>query len=426
MKILIVAVFFPPQNTIGALRPYSWAKWWSLDGHDITILTTQKHKHYNDLILPNADFETISVEIPIQYSMAKSTETKHKIEVMKKNIGFLSIAKSIYSFINKTTGYSISNIFYDMWAKKAIKIIIPKIEKFDMVISTALPYSVHRIGLAIKRKYPQIKWIVDWRDLWTKNHIVHSIILCRPYEKYLEKLFHDNCDLITTVSDPLADVLRNMTKTSVETIYNGFDPDDYQQIKSRPRKDNNIFTIVYTGTIYKGFRDISPLFEAISSLKQTGLITPDNLSICFAGIDADVSDIAEKYNVSDFYSYLGLIPREDALQLQYDADAVLFIECSDPTLPGILTGKLFEYLYIARDILAIGVSDDTSAGKLIVDSKAGVCFGKNVEKIKDYLQNRIINGISSETKKDKDIINNFNRKIQAERMLKYIRNIKKE
>jgi glycosyltransferase involved in cell wall biosynthesis len=212
-----------------------------------------------------------------------------------------------------------------------------------------------------------------------------------------------------------------MVSTPVVTIYNGFDPDDYKQIRSKPRKYNKKFTIVYTGTIYRGFRDPSPLFTAISSLKQEGLISSDNLSIVFAGMDADVSDIAKKYNLSDCYLYLGLLPREEALQLQYDADVVLFLEYNNPSAPGILTGKLFEYLYIARDILAVGIDDNILAGKLIIDAKAGICCENNVEKMKHYLKLRLTESTSHDVEKNYNIIDNFSREKQAQRMLQYIK-----
>jgi len=209
-----------------------------------------------------------------------------------------------------------------------------------------------------------------------------------------------------------------MTKTKVEVIYNGYDPDDYIKIKQKERETNTQFTIVYTGTIYRGFRDPSPLFEAVSNLKNKNLLAKNNLQIIFIGADADVIDIAEYYHVSEFYTYLGFLPREDALQLQYDADAVLFLEYNNLSVPGILTGKLFEYLYIAREIIAIGVDEFTAAGKLIIDTRTGFCFGTNVKKMEQYLLEKINNREERNNfKKDYNLINKFNRKYQAMKIL---------
>ena len=42
LKILIISAFFPPQNSIGGQRPYSFAKYWSRMGHSVDVLTTAK------------------------------------------------------------------------------------------------------------------------------------------------------------------------------------------------------------------------------------------------------------------------------------------------------------------------------------------------------------------------------------------------
>jgi glycosyltransferase involved in cell wall biosynthesis len=426
MRILIVATFFPPRNSIASLRPYSWAKWWSRAGHDVTVLTTTKKRNNNDFVMDVSDFTIIEIPVPI-LSIFSNIRSSYWQDISssdnKKHFALWPFVKKLCLSFSRQTGCFYEcrfPDFVDLWAKQAFGII--ESLHFDMIISTGWPYSVHRIGLALKKKSPNMKWIIDWRDLWTKNYLFPGLRVFHWYERYLENKFHQYADLITTVSDPLADILRFMTKTRVETIYNGFDPEDYQEIKSKPRKENDAFTIVYTGSIYRGFRDPSPLFEAVENLKKKKLIAKNNLKIQFAGANADVGDIAEKYNISDFYSYMGFLPREDALQLQYDADAMLFLEYNKPGVQGILTGKLFEYLYIAKEIIAVGIDLTTTAGKLICDAQAGYCFGTDVEKIEEYLVKRVINKVRKTDKKDDNIIDVFSREKQAMKILDFLMN----
>jgi glycosyltransferase involved in cell wall biosynthesis len=292
---------------------------------------------------------------------------------------------------------------------------------FDMVISTGGPYSVHRVGLSLKKQNPELKWIVDWRDLWTCNQFLNGLKIFLPYEKYLEKKFHNNADLITTVSEPSAATLRNMTKTKVEVIYNGYDPDDYINIKQRQRKNNDSFTIVYTGTIYKGFQDPSPLFKAVSNLKDNNFLATNNLQIIFAGENANMSDIAECYHISEFYSFIGILPREDALKLQYDADALLYLDYINPSIPGILAGKLFEYLYIAREIMAVGIDNTTTASEFINKTQTGICFGTDVKRIERYLREKITNKMENNLVRNDKLIQEFERKNQAIKIIDLVK-----
>ena len=64
MKILIVTAFFPPQNSIASLRPYSWAKYWSRAGHDVTVLTVPKKASPSDSPMPTDGFKLLEVPIP--------------------------------------------------------------------------------------------------------------------------------------------------------------------------------------------------------------------------------------------------------------------------------------------------------------------------------------------------------------------------
>ena len=67
MKILIVSTYFPPANSIASLRPYSWAKWWSRAGHDITVLTTEKDKRSNDFKLDCKGFKILTGTLETDY-----------------------------------------------------------------------------------------------------------------------------------------------------------------------------------------------------------------------------------------------------------------------------------------------------------------------------------------------------------------------
>ena len=82
---------------------------------------------------------------------------------------------------------------------------------------------------------------------------------------------------------------------------------------------------------------------------------------------------------------------------------------------------MFEYLYIGREIWAIGCSNKTEAGALIESSKAGIAFGNDIEKIKEYIINKLKNkNIEKKEKKNMQILNLYNRKVQAEKLLELL------
>jgi glycosyltransferase involved in cell wall biosynthesis len=220
---------------------------------------------------------------------------------------------------------------------------------------------------------------------------------------------------------PMADILKKKTKTRVETIFNGFDPDDCRAILAVDRKRNDRLEIAYTGTMYKGRQDSTPLFAAIAQLKEENRIDLQRLHVTFAGFNADVEDIARAYGLSSIYSYSGVLSRDDALRIQYNSDIVLFIEYEVTKAVGILSGKLFEYLFVAREIWAIGHTSDISADELIKKCNAGICLGTDTEEIKERLLAKLENiNRAKNPNKIMSIIEGFTRENQAKSLLSFV------
>jgi hypothetical protein len=414
MDILIVTTYFPPQNAIASLRSYSWAKWFTRFGCNVTVLTTVKKEIPDKNI--DFPFELIQLKIPIVSEIKKSNAMSQNDP---ENIKF-SMIKKLYLNISDRYGFNTIRFpdYHELWIITAKKYLMTSRRKWDIVITTAGPYCVHRIGFFCKKKLIVKKWIADWRDLFTHNPFFKGFPLFYSYERFLECKFNNNADLITTVSIPLADDIKKNTKTTVKVIYNGFDPDDYYHIKNSKRKNDSFFTLAYTGSIYRKFRDPTLLFEALSNLKKVRKL---QIKLIFAGpANADMFDLAKKFNIEEYYSYVGMLPRSEALNLQYNADALLFLARETVEDKGILTGKLFEYLYIGREIWAIGVTDKSSAGTLIQETNAGICFGDDVKKIENYIEYCLANSSRDKRIKNQKKIDEFDRKNQTKILLSLI------
>lgn len=391
MKILIVAVYFPPQNSVASLRPYSWAKYWSRAGHDVTVLTTRKHDHPTNTVYPFTGFEVREVELPFFNRLRGTLGKGNTAKVAASTNTFkATLLPALFGWVNKSIQYlqkkfGILNYcrmpdLTDLWVKPAFHAVAN--EQWDLVVSTAWPYPVHQIAYRLRKKGLAKKWVADWRDIWIGNHLYNGLFPFTLIEKFYERLWMKKADFITTVSEPLADILRKRYGDKVTVIYNGFDPEDYENLPpEKAYPDDGVFRIVYTGSIYPGWQDPSPLFEAISRLNNEGLITADQLQVIFYGNNADMSPLAKQFNISEYVQYGGFLPRQQALHYQRDADALLFLEFESKSLQGILTGKLFEYLFAGPPILAVGVGSDSSTISILSDTARGKVFGKDTEKI---------------------------------------------
>lgn len=239
----------------------------------------------------------------------------------------------------------------------------------------------------------------------------------RYVERFLEKKWCNAADVVTTVSPPLMEILHKKYGQKSRVVFNGFDEEDYKNLPDENIfPDDGVFRILYTGSIYQGQRDPTPLFHAIAQLDREGFTTPNNLQVLFCGVNANLNELAKDTGIESYVRYLGFLPRSEALHLQRDASALLLLEFESNKVKGILTGKVFEYLFAGPPIIAIGVAHESSIGELLARTDTGKSFGKDTNSIKEYLKHLMRNPELRSRECKSDILM-YSRKNQAMRML---------
>jgi glycosyltransferase involved in cell wall biosynthesis len=417
LRILIISTFFPPLNSIASLRPYSWAKRWSAQGHDVHILTTAKEEDPSvALNYPLSGFNLIEVPMPAFYSRLKGGNKPSSSEGKK------SWTRSLFDHLRFRKGiFNAARMpdFTDAWAFKAFRAV--KDHTWDLVVSTAGPYTVHLVAHRLKKKQRTKKWVADYRDTWSNNYLYPGIFPLNLFERWLEKHILQSSDLITTVSVPFANTFsQQYPHLQVGTIENGFDPEDLADLSPASIfPDAGIVRIVHTGSIYAGKRDPTPLFQAIQRMAQDPMqhALLNRLQVVFAGPrQANLEELIKKHQVEKWVAQVGFVSRSDALRMQRDAHALLFLAWNDPTVDGVLTGKIFEYLFSGTPIMSVGSTELEAAQQLIHEAKAGISLF-SVSEIEQYL----IKLLSRQNKEtcpfQPDILQRYKRDVLADKLL---------
>jgi hypothetical protein len=429
MKILIISHYFPPENNmamIATLRPLSWAKYWSRAGHEVCVLTTAKRENQN---LQSQLSQNISGNVRIEgvkYLLSRpEVKPAIKTESHKSGNSF-----GIYPFLRQIliksrqligAGY----LFYgsDFWILPAIKkgLEIYKEWKFDIIVSTFGPPASHIVARILKQKL-NIFWVADYRDLWYGYDFRTARFPFSVIEENIEKYSTSKANLITTISDGFRENLNLRFNIKTATIPNGY---EYGNIESSTVTTNFFASdgkirLVHTGSIYPQKRDPSLLFEAINRLKESVCDLEKRIEILFYGWDlANLEDLISKYTVGDIVKIKGFVDRQVSLAVQKESDALIFLDWHNPKIDGILTGKIFEYMFSGTPILGIGASLNTAAGRLIKESETGVLLGTSVEAIANTIK-RLIDGEKLEYSPKKEILSQYTRETLANKMLNEI------
>lgn len=425
MKILIIAHYFPPENNMAmmaTLRPLSWAKYWSKAGHDICVLTTAKTENQNLQSQLSSDISG-SVRIEgVKYLLSRpETTIKSQTKIKNQRLSLYPLLRKI--LINTRKFIGAGSLFYgsELWIFPATQkgLAIYKEWQFDIVVSTFGPPASHIVASVLKRKL-NIFWVADYRDLWHDHHFSRAGFPFSLIEKNLENTTVKNADLMTTVSIPLAEKLRKRFNKPVYTIANGFEyPATSQNLSNLPSSSQKV-KIVYTGNLYLQRQNIHPLFQAIKLLVQEDPHIQDKLEISFYGWDTgNINEIIKCNCLGDIVSIKGFVPREIVISLQRNADALIFLDWNDQNQHGILTGKIFEYMFSGTPILGIGASLETVAGRLIQESGTGILLGNDIEAIASIIK-KLLNGEKLEYSPRQEILQQYTREALANKMLEEI------
>ncbi len=430
MKILIITAFFPPINSIASLRPDSWAKYWSKAGHEVTVLVPGSAQAVDD-DRGNPGVAIRRIPLPGQRWLnawrdrgAAASSEMPRIASASPAMGRLSHWTFRWLYRLRTRygfGHScrMPDVL-DLWAGRALR--AANAEHWDLVVSTSGPYSVHRPAAALRKSGRARFWIADWRDLWVDNPMFPGVPFLRPIERWLERRWCERADIVTTVSVPLAQSLERKYGPKVHVVYNGYEPED---AKNLPREswfgpNDPRVRIVYTGSLYPGLQDPTPLFQAMRQLHDQGVPEAHNVGVYFCGRGTERAlEVAQHYGVADQVRCMGLVSRELALRLQRDASILLLLEIESASAKGVLTGKLFEYMSASAPIVALGKSADDSVGKMLLETGRGCAIGTKVSMLADLLQ-RYLRGeavLAGETDAHRSAVHRYTRETQAKVML---------
>ncbi len=433
-SILLITCFFYPQNRVPVLRVGQWAKYWALQGHQVTVLTTRKYSFMGPFGLePDLPENVTVVEVPCLPAWLGKRWSRQAASNREKTRPARNTQESgsrLANLKNKVRGLrnhigSMLDI-HDLWVKPAYRAGLRLIaaNHYDLIVSSYSPPAVHVVASKLKKRHPELLWFADFRDLWVNNHITSARGIFKRLEHAKERrTLNGLADAIITVSQPLAaDLQSRYPALPVWVIENGFDPDEFpawlQTVSAWPPPAKEI-AICYAGTIYPNRRDPTPLFIAVNDLIDAGSIDPGRVSIAFYGQnEIELRQIIQRSNANrhGIIQIKGFVDRQASLEAQRNSSLLLLLESGEPSAKGMLTGKVFEYLVSGIPILAVGIDGTHAAGELLERTGTGY-FAKNANEIKNLLLEAITLNRFSFYKPQNDLIANYSRKKQAQSII---------
>jgi glycosyltransferase involved in cell wall biosynthesis len=361
MRLLLVSFAFPPFNSIGGVRVGKTAKYLIAHGHDVRVLTSAVQPFPRTLPVEVPEQNVIytrylNVRRPVELAMRGDAQSA----AMNTSAGAARsgglFRRTVGSFVRTFVYFPDASVGWLAYAARDAATHLAG-WKPDLILASSPPPT----GLPLARRLSKrlnVPWVADLRDLWVDHQYYDQPRLRKTFEEKYERRILSSAAGFVTVSEPLADTLRSKYAKPTAVVVNGFDPSDFPPQMNDGHAPGGPLTIVYTGVVYEGRQDPSPLFAALKLLGKEA----ESVRVAFYGsFLGSVRELAERYGVTHLVDVKPPVPYKESLRLQAEADVLLLLLWTDAAERGVYTGKLFEYVGARRPILAIGPGVDVAS-----------------------------------------------------------------
>lgn len=350
-NVLVIAYYFPPMGLSGVQRVAKLVKYLPAAGWQPTVLTVDGGGYFAFDPSLLAEIEAAGVAVhrsrtvdPTRVFARRRTVSLPK-EEKRRRLAYLS--QLLFVPDNKIGWYP--------WAVREGRRLLQS-QKFDLILSSAPPYTGHLVGAALSRR-TGVPLVVDYRDDWLENpRHVYPTPLHRRLNQALERRVFRTASCVTAINEPIRQALESRTQglaaaPPCRLLPQGFDPADFavapvEQAEGRMR-------LVYSGVFYDA-QTPDPFLEALARLVACRPEVGDRIEARFVGLmPAGAEALIERLGIGALVSTTGYVPHAEAVANLKAADVLWLTVGERPGAAMISTSKLYEYMGARKPILGL-------------------------------------------------------------------------
>jgi hypothetical protein len=431
-KILIISYYWPPAGGPGVQRWLKFVKYLPDFGWEPTVFIPENPSY------PIVD-ETLQKDVPKNLKMIKTKiwepyqlAEKFGKDNKKFKAGQFDVGEN-QSWKAKLSIFVRGNFFIPdarvFWVKPSVEFLEKylKVNHYDVLVTTGPPHSLHLIGLGLKKKFPDLKWIADFRDPWTEisyyKHLKLTKIADKKHRKLESEVFK-NADVTLATSYTDAENFRKKGANAF-CITNGFDVDasttlsmTEENSKTLPLSNSTTkFTLSYIGVLEQ-LRNPEILWETLNDLVQENADFKNDFELKFVGrLDDKILQKIESSALKSNLTNLGYQTHDVALKHMQDSSVLLMTNFPQESSKGIIPGKIFEYSATGKTIISFGPKD-ADVEKILNETKAGKHFGyEEKENLKKFILESYQNWKSGMLNQNAENIEQFSRKNLTQKLV---------
>jgi len=372
LKTLFICFYFPPFSRVGGRRWAKHLKYLQRFGEDFFVLAGDY-----DITSPWDDdiklYQEKITRIPVSiyYPYYKRVLPKNIFQKMRWKI---SLWYNNYLEKNyKGNFWDDSRPYINTFLKQTEKIIQEK--KIQHVCLTVGPFAYASILPELKKKYPQLKITLDFRDYWEDNLSTEII----KYESEKQSNVMQSVDLVLTPNTEMCTYYKTMYCKKTYCLPHCIDEDYMTAAKNFKALQNNSrsFTIVYGGNLYKKMESyILQLIQLIKSIQQKEF----SVKLKIYTTQPSYINLFNENNINvELYEQ---VPTKQFIEVALNSNLLIIIR--PDWSPHAFSTKFFEYAALRKPLLYIGPKGE--ANNFILSNHLGfILNAENVEQISSAL-----------------------------------------
>lgn len=386
-KVLIITYYWPPSGGSGVQRWLKFVKYLPSFGWEPHVFTPEnpsfavQDPSLEKDVPPEAEVMRLPIWEPYDIFFRLSGLMGSRKQATPTSL----VAAKNKSFFQKVSTWIRGNFFIPdprrFWIRPSVSFLSDYIQRnqITVIITTGPPHSIHLIGLRLKKRYPHVKWLADFRDPWTEWGMWDSLMVSnavRRLHKRMENNVLSKADEVITITPFYVRRFEALSGRRVRLLTNGYDEDDFRNmVSTRSEK----FTMRHVGIVNEKC-DPRPFMKALEAEMSSNRSFAADVRLEFIGeVHPDFKRfVFDHAGLNSVTSFIGNIPHDQLMALYGSSSLLLLILTGYKDAEGFLPGKLFEYFATGLPVLGVGpVSGD--AALMIKDTRAGVMIASDDE-----------------------------------------------
>jgi len=388
VKLLLITYEFPPSGGVSVQRALGFAKYLPDHGFEVHVLTARNpaspvldpglldqvpsHVRVHRAWTPEPSYALRKRLWSLTSSRPSGSEPASAAPASARPAenGTGSVVHRVKRIAGETVKWMLAPDPHVLWLPFAYRRACQIIKRYgiDVVVTTVPPFSLLLLANRLKRRFPHLFMVSDFRDEWRRYFLADFEFLNNPRTRRLaERIEREAVERSSLVLAATRTSLEQIRQNDADTVKfawipNGFDPTAFRHFTPRSHPGTGI-VVTYIGTTYKV---CSPRFyldalddlpESIRSRFETRLI---------GRVIEEERQVLEGRR-SDVRVF-GFLPQSEAFRWMEETDYLLVTVTNDFAV----AGKLFEYLATGKPILAISPMHGEVA-RLIEETGGGWC-----------------------------------------------------